>query len=98
MGLTALHSIQLWLKTWPLSIVNNQFKNKKMKNYLKAIRFILATLLIVIASQATVLAESTDTTASSGLSAGQIIGGFVVLLLVVLVPLVRSKNHSITQK
>ena len=69
-----------------------------MKNYLKAIRFILATLLIVIASQATVLAESNDTTASSGLSVGQIIGGFIVLLFVVLVPLVRSRKNSFTQK
>lgn len=66
-----------------------------MKNSLKAIRSILATLLIVIVSQATVLAESNDNiTASSGLSAGQIIGGFVIVLFVILVPLVKSSSNK----
>jgi uncharacterized protein YqgC (DUF456 family) len=70
-----------------------------MKNFVKAIRFMLATLLIVIVSQATVLAQSNDSsTASSGLSVGQIVGGFAVLLFVILVPLLKSHKASLVNK
>ncbi|HWK07544.1 MAG TPA: hypothetical protein VNS58_28125 [Puia sp.] len=69
-----------------------------MKNSLKAIRVALATLGIVIASQVSVLAASNDSeSTSSSLSAGQIVGGFVLLLLVILAPLVKS-NKVIAQK
>ena len=73
-------------------------KIHKMKNSLKAIRVALATLGIVVASQFSVLAASNDSeSASSSLSAGQIVGGFVLLLLVILAPLVKS-NKVIAQK
>ncbi len=68
-----------------------------MKNPLKAIRFIVATLLIVIASQATVLAEiNANTTAPAGLSAAKVVSGFVLLLLVLLAPLIRISHKVIS--
>ncbi|HEX9513997.1 MAG TPA: hypothetical protein VF939_26075 [Puia sp.] len=64
-----------------------------MKNSLKAIRLALATLGIVVASQASLLAANNDNTiGSSGLSAGQVVGGFAILLLAILAPLVKSKK------
>lgn len=67
-----------------------------MKNSLKAIRLTIATLGIVVASQASLLAADNDSaSASSGLSAGQIVGGFVLLLLVILAPLVKSNKVSV---
>jgi hypothetical protein len=74
-------------------------KNTQMKNFMKAIGFMLATLLLVIASQATVLAESNgNQTESSSLSSGQIIGGFAILLFVMLLPLVKTGRKAIAHK
>lgn len=70
-----------------------------MKTFLKAIRFMLATLLVIIASQATVLAQSNgNQPESSALSVGQIVGGFAVLLIVILLPLVKAGRKAIAQK
>jgi len=70
-----------------------------MKNSLKAIRLVLATLLIVVASQANLLAaDNGDAGASAGLSAGQIVGGFALLLLVILMPLAKSSHKAIAHK
>ena len=60
-----------------------------MKKFLKSIRFMLATLLIVVVSQASVLAEGNSSAGpATGLSAGQIAGAFALLVFVILVPLV----------
>ncbi|MFI5192564.1 MAG: hypothetical protein ACHQD7_00855 [Chitinophagales bacterium] len=70
-----------------------------MKNFLKSIRFVLATLLLIIASQISLLAESnSNQTESAGLSAGQIVGGFAVLLFIILLPLVKSRTKAIANK
>jgi hypothetical protein len=62
-----------------------------MKHSLKAIRSMVAALLLVIAIQAPVFAENNDnTTASSGLSASGVIGSFVLLLFVILAPLAKK--------
>ena len=69
-----------------------------MKSSLKAIRFIIATLLIVVASQVTVLAEiNVNTTAPSGLSPAKIVSGFVLLLLVLLAPLIKISHKVISR-
>lgn len=70
-----------------------------MKKISKSIRFMLATLLVVVISQATVLAEGNSVAGTStGLSAGQITGAFALLIFAILVPLVRSSNKSVAQK
>lgn len=70
-----------------------------MKHFLKAIRSLVASLLLVIAIQAPLFAESKDnTTASSGLSTGGVIGSFVLLLLVILAPLVKKNNRTSLHK
>lgn len=67
-----------------------------MKNFLKAISFTLATFLLIIASQATVLAQSNSN--QSSLSVGQIVGGFAILLFVILLPLVKGATKAIARK
>ena len=70
-----------------------------MKNSLKAIRFVFASLLIVIGSQANVLAESNkNITESSELNAIEVIGGIAILLLILVLPLVKSCNKEIARK
>ena len=70
-----------------------------MKNFLKSIRFMIATLLLIVASQTSLLAEgSGNQSQSSGLSAGQIIGGFAILLFVMLLPLVKTARKAIVRK
>jgi hypothetical protein len=70
-----------------------------MKRLLKSICFVSATLLLILVSQSTLLAESNDgQTASAGLSAGQAAGGFVLLMLVLLLPLVKSRNKPVAVK
>lgn len=64
-----------------------------MKNLLKSIRFVLATLALVIISQVNLLAEGNSTqTGSNDLSIAQVVGGFAVLLFVILLPLVKSQR------
>jgi len=67
-----------------------------MKKFSKSIRFMLATLLIVVVSQATVLAEGNASAApGSGLTALQVTGAFALLVLAILVPLVKSKKTAV---
>ena len=69
-----------------------------MKKFSKSIRFMLATLLVVVISQATVLAEGNVVTGSgSGLTALQITGAFVLVVLAILIPLVKSRK-AVTHK
>jgi hypothetical protein len=70
-----------------------------MKKFSKSIRFMLATLLVVVVSQATVLAEGNSSAGpSTGLSTGQIVGAFALLVFVILVPLIKSGNKAIAHK
>jgi hypothetical protein len=70
-----------------------------MKKFSKGIRFMLATLFVVMASQASLLAESNDGSSSSAsLSAGQIAGAFALLLFVILLPLIKSSNKAVSHK
>ncbi len=62
-----------------------------MKNLLKTINYTLATALIFILSQTSALAEGTTQT-SSTLSFGQVIGGIVLLIAVILVPTIRARK------
>ena len=67
-----------------------------MKNFLKAIRYIVITPWIIIVSQATVLAETHGSTATpSGLSTGRIIGSFILLLLILLAPLSKKNGKAV---
>jgi hypothetical protein len=68
----------------------------KMKNILKAIRYIVIASWIIIVSQATVLAETHGSTATpSGLGAGRIISSFILLLLLLLTPLVKKNGNAV---
>lgn len=70
-----------------------------MKTSFKTIRFVLATVLIVIISQTNVFAQSNkDLTNSSVLNAIEVIGGIVILLSILVLPLVKSSNREISRK
>ena len=62
-----------------------------MKNLLKAISYTLATALVFIMSQTSALAEGT-TQNNSTLSFGQVIGGVVLLIAVILVPTMKARK------
>jgi hypothetical protein len=64
-----------------------------MKNLLKATSYTLATALVFILSQSSALAEGT-TQNSSTLSFGQVIGGVVLLIAVILVPTIKSARKA----
>jgi hypothetical protein len=64
-----------------------------MKNLLKATSYTLATALVFILSQTSALAEGT-TQNSSTLSFGQVIGGVVLLIAVILVPTIKSARKA----
>ena len=64
-----------------------------MKNLLKATSYTLATALVFILSQSSALAEGTSQN-SSTLSFGQVIGGVVLLIAVILVPTIKSARKA----
>jgi hypothetical protein len=64
-----------------------------MKNLLKATSYTLATALVFILSQSSALAEGT-TQNSSTLSFGQVIGGVVLLIAVILIPTIKSARKA----
>jgi hypothetical protein len=65
-----------------------------MKKFSKSIRFMLATLLVVVVSQASVFAEGNSSAgSSSGLSTGQIVGAFALMIFAILIPLVKTSNR-----
>jgi len=67
-----------------------------MKISIKAIRSVIITSLIIIGSQAAVLAQTQGTaTAPSGLNPGEVISGFILLLLLLLAPLLKTNNKRI---
>jgi len=61
----------------------------------RAIGYTAMTALIVMGSETALLAQDHATpTVSSGLSAGQAIGGFILLLLLLLAPLTKRTNKA----
>jgi hypothetical protein len=65
-----------------------------MKKLLKVSSYILATVLVFVLSQVSAFAAGNNGNASS-LTAGQVIGGFAVLLLVILIPIMKSSRKAI---
>jgi hypothetical protein len=64
-----------------------------MKNLLKATSYTLATALAFVLSQTSALAADGNANSSS-LSAGQVIGGFVLLIAVILIPTMKSARKA----
>jgi len=64
-----------------------------MKNLLKGSSYSLATALVFIMSQTSALAAG-PTQNDSTLSFGQVIGGVVILIAVVLVPTMKSARKA----
>jgi predicted transporter len=64
-----------------------------MKNLAKVTSYILATALVFVLSQFTVLAAN-DTSNNSALSAGQVIGGLALLIAAIMVPTMKSARKA----
>jgi hypothetical protein len=64
-----------------------------MKNLAKVTSYILATALVFVLSQFSVLAAS-DTSNNSSLSAGQVIGGLALLIAAIMVPTMKSARKA----
>ena len=62
-----------------------------MKNLLKAIGYTLTTAFVLIVSQSSALAAGTSQNDST-LSFGQVFGGIVILIAVILVPALRARR------
>jgi hypothetical protein len=65
-----------------------------MKNLLKTTCYTLATTLVFILSQTSVLAEGT-TQNDSTLSFGQVFGGIALLIAVILVPIIKARKAKV---
>ncbi len=65
-----------------------------MKNLLKTACYTLATTLVFILSQSSVLAEGT-TQNDSTLSFGQVFGGIALLIAVILVPIIKARKAKV---
>ena len=67
-----------------------------MKKLQKITGYILATVVMFLASQFSVLAAGGTVNNDSSLSAFQVLGGLVILLFFILVPLMRGAGRHIT--
>jgi hypothetical protein len=67
-----------------------------MKKLQKFTGYILATVMILLASQFSVLAAGGTVNNESSLTAFQVIGGLAILLLFILVPLMKGAGKHIT--
>lgn len=65
-----------------------------MKNLSKIAGCLLATVLVFILTQSQVFAANGPAGNESSLSAIQVIGGLAVLLLVILIPIMRSSKKA----
>ena len=65
-----------------------------MKKLQKISAYILATVMMLLISQYSVFAASDPSNQGSSLSGIQVIGGFAVLLLVILLPLLKKQNRK----
>ena len=64
-----------------------------MKNLIKTISYTLATAIVFILSQSSALAAGTSQTDST-LSFGQVFGGIVLLIAVIVVPTMKSARKA----
>jgi len=64
-----------------------------MKSLFKVSSYILATVLAFVLSNVTAFAADGNTE-NSALTGGQVIGGLAVLLLVILVPIMKSARKT----
>jgi|GEM_PF-1681661 len=62
-----------------------------MKKILKTVRLIMVTFLLILVSQASVFAADNQNISTSTLSAAQILSGFAILLLTILLPLLKKR-------
>jgi hypothetical protein len=67
-----------------------------MKKLQKITSYILATIMVLLVSQFSVLAAGDNANNDSSLSAFQVIGGLAILLVFILVPLMRGAGRHIT--
>jgi hypothetical protein len=65
-----------------------------MKNLIKVSSYILATVLVFVMSLASAFAAGNNGENGSSLTAGQVIGGLAVLLLVILIPTMKSARKA----
>ena len=65
-----------------------------MKNLIKVSSYTLATALVFVLSQSSALAAGTTDNSNSSLSAGQVIGGFALLIAAILVPTMKSARKA----
>jgi hypothetical protein len=63
-----------------------------MKKLFKISGYILATVMVLLVSQFSVFAANDSSSNGSSLSAMQVLGGFAVLVLVILLPLIKGVN------
>jgi hypothetical protein len=66
-----------------------------MKNLQKIASYILATVILLLVSQFSLLAAGETVNNESSLSAFQVIGGLAILLIFILVPLMKSAGKHI---
>lgn len=71
-------------------------KKSKMKKLQKISSYILATVMVLLVAQFSVLAAGDTANNDSSLTAFQVIGGLAILLFVILVPLMRGAGKHIT--
>jgi hypothetical protein len=67
-----------------------------MKKLQKIASYILATVMVLLVSQFSLLAAGETSDNASSLSAFQVIGGLAILLIFILVPLMRGAGKHIT--
>ena len=65
-----------------------------MKQFFKASSYVLATVIVLLFTGFSVLAESGTTNNGSSLSFIQVIGGFALLLLVIFLPLIKGSGKK----
>ena len=67
-----------------------------MKNLQKIVSYILATVILFVVSQFSLLAAGKTANNASSLSAFQVIGGLAFLLIFILAPLMSEAGKHIT--
>lgn len=65
-----------------------------MKKLIKVTSYILATVIAFVLSDVTALAAGNTNENSSSLTGMQVIGGLALLLIVILVPMMKSSSNS----
>jgi hypothetical protein len=82
--------VKQWLIFKLFSVLNiYTIKKSKMKKVIKISSYILATIMVLLVSQGSVFAAN-DASNKGSLSGGQVFGGFALLVLVILLPLIKG--------